>query len=128
MTPALIFGWLPVIGVTRSDAPIITFYALFFVFFAVGFLIGWTRARRPWLQIGFALLVCGLYATYLVWAGALASQCWDCTDGSGEDGRGMGYLIGVFWLGIWMGVCLVALGAGLLASRLTRRPTAQVHA
>jgi hypothetical protein len=95
MNPALIFGWLPVIGVV----------------------IGLTRARFPRVPLIAAAVLVALYAAYVASTGIYASTCWDCSS-SISGSRGDAWQVGAFFLGIMLAITLagVWLGARLTGS------------
>jgi uncharacterized membrane protein len=92
MTPALIFGWLPVIGV----------------------IAGLSRARfarAPWIVAGVLVVA---YLIYMAALGVYAGRCWDCDGLSGT--RGETFNVGAIFFGIMLATTMLAIWLG---ARLT---------
>jgi hypothetical protein len=103
VSPALIFGWLPVIGI----------------------LLGLSRARFRRVPLIATAIIGAAYLIYMASVGVYAARCWDC-EGLGTTRGDMVYVSAIFFgitvvttvLGIWLGVRLtVVFGRVMDAAR-----------
>ena len=94
MTPALIFGWLPVIGIVLGLARI-------------------RFPRAPWLATAFFV---GAYLLYMGAFGVFAAQCWNCSSIANGDTRGDTFFVGAIFFGIMLASTLLGVWLG---ARLT---------
>ena len=94
MNPALIFGWLPVIGIVLGLARV-------------------RFPRAPWIATAF---FAGAYLLYMGAFGVFAAQCWSCSGVADGDTRGDTFFVGAIFLGIMLATTLFGIWLG---ARLT---------
>ncbi len=92
MNPALLFGWLPLIGVA----------------------IGLARARFPRLPLIATAMLVAVYVAYTAATGVYAATCWDCESFNGT--RGESFQVVAFFFGIMLAIALAGVWLG---ARLT---------
>ena len=94
MSPGLLFGWMPVIGIG----------------------LGLTRLRFrrvPWIASG---LVIAAYLIYMAAFGVYAGRCWSCSGVRDGDTRGDTFYIAAVFFGIMLASTLLGIWLG---ARLT---------
>jgi hypothetical protein len=109
MNPAILVGWLPIMGVV----------------------LGLLRVWRPRLPVIAAVALSALYLIALAVYGVWAARCWDCGAGAARSDALLlfalffGLIVGATLLGIWLGARLTVVVPRLLGSARDVRDAAR---
>jgi hypothetical protein len=84
---------------------------------ALGFAMGLARRGLPAAPLAGAATIVTAYVLFMASLGVWATQCWDCSSGGSEWGRGLGFMAAGYIFGFIVVATLIAIGLGVIVTR-----------